>query len=303
MLKRCPICNGEPTFERDLNGITLLQCRMCEFVYSNLADQQIESVNFSYGIETAGRYEEMRGSIDRHWFNTIAAGLNNYAGKAGRVLDIGCGDGLLLSMFGKLGWETYGCDPSPWAVDAAHRYGFTLYNRELKDSDLDSDYFDLVTCIATLEHIPRPVELVNEIRRILSPNGVAYFVVPNYRGLAIRLGCATFRRNAPPWHCNFFTAEALRHLFAVPGLRTIYLRSYGIPEAYGVYQGIRKVFRLQRQKVKQQEKPDNVKQQDNPIPKPSSSIKAKLLVNIYYYAGRPFSWGDKLEALVSTGSK
>jgi 2-polyprenyl-3-methyl-5-hydroxy-6-metoxy-1,4-benzoquinol methylase len=276
-------------FERYLNDVELLKCSTCKFVYSSLPDEKIEGVNFSLGEDTADNYREMQGSIDRHYFKTTAAKLSRSVGSAGRVLDIGCGNGLLLSQFRKLGWKTFGCDPSPWAADAAKQQGFTLYNCELKDSGIAAASFDLITCTTTLEHVARPVEVTREIERIMKPNGAAYFTIPNYGGLAIRLGRATFRRNAPPYHCNFFTAKTLRHVFNLVGLTVVYVRSYGIPEAYGVYEWIRRSFFSQHRRLKPTTKP---------VSDSSSSLKAKVLVKIYDCAGRPFNLGDKLEALV-----
>ena len=254
MLKRCPICCGEPAFERNVNDITLLRCRACKFVYSSMADEEVESVNFSIGKEITDLYKEIQGNLDRYYFKTVAAKLSRYIGKSGRVLDIGCGNGLLLSEFGKLGWQICGCDPSPWAVEAAKQYGFTLYSCELKDKSIASNSFDLVTGTSTLEHIARPVEIINEIKRILRPNGAAYFTVPNYGGLAIRLRYATFSSNKPPWHCNFFTAETLRRLFREVGMTVIYVRSYGIPETHSVYKWVRRTFCSWRRRLKPQDK-------------------------------------------------
>ncbi len=118
--------------------------------------------------------------------------------------------------------------------------------------------------------------------------GVAYLTVPNYGSWPIRLRLVQGRLVDPPGHCNYFTAKTLRNLFMQKGLREeiaqVRVRSYGIPEIHAVYRCFSKNI------------PSTVKTGQSH--KPKRAFLKKALINIYYWSGIPFGFGDKLEARI-----
>ena len=161
----------------------------------------------------------------------------------GKVLDVGCGNGTLLREFVKQGWQGAGLDPSPWAVQCAE--GYEVIQSTLHEAGLPGDHFDAVTNTAVLEHVAQPHPYVEEVLRILKPGGCAYFNVPNYGSLSIRLGCGSFRSNTPPWHACFFTYKTMAEFFSRyrGSLSEVAIRSYGIPEAFGAYLRVQRLLR------------------------------------------------------------
>jgi 2-polyprenyl-3-methyl-5-hydroxy-6-metoxy-1,4-benzoquinol methylase len=285
-MKPCPICGGPGRNKSKVGDYWLLKCRDCRFVYADATDQQIEQVNFRYGEFAEHHYAEVQGGMDYLWFDRISARLTR--GRSGlRVLDIGCGNGVLLRQFQKRGCICTGSDPSPWARTCAERYGYALLLR-IEEANIEPGSFDIITSTSALEHIGRPLEHVERIFEILKPGGTAYFTVPNYGSLPIRLHLVTGRLVNPPGHCNYFTAGTLKNLFRQGRLKAqvakTQVRSYGIPEIHGLYQR----FTKRGAKVTQ---PSRAGGSGRPWLK-------KTLVGIYYWSGTPFGLGDKLEALV-----
>jgi 2-polyprenyl-3-methyl-5-hydroxy-6-metoxy-1,4-benzoquinol methylase len=291
--KPCPLCGAQAGYERTLNGVDLVRCGACAFVYAGVDDKVIEQANFHFDENLVERYRGLQTWVDRYWFSGIARRITRQAG-VGRVLDVGCGNGLLLREFVKLGWEAYGIDPSPWAKQCAE--GYEVYQNTLHGAALPADHFDAVTNTAVLEHVAQPRGYVEEIIRILKPGGWAYFNVPNYGSLAIRLGVSSFRSNIPPAHANFFTHKTLRELFApyAGTLAEVRVRSYGISQSYGVYVWLHRWAR----RLAGASKPAGA------APKAAGSggaykaVLAWLLGTVYYYAGRPLTLGDKLEVII-----
>ena len=285
-MKACPICHGPGRQTSRVGEYWLLRCRDCRFVYADATDEQIAQVNFHYDEFAEQHYREVQSGIDYFWFGRISARLTG--GRTGlKVLDIGCGNGVLLRQFQKQGCACFGSDPSPWARVCAERYGYTLLPR-IEEADIAPGTFDIITSTSALEHIGRPLEHVQRIIEILKPGGTAYFTVPNYGSLPIRLHLVRGRLVNPPGHCNYFTAGTLRTLFRqgllAKQVARVQVHSYGIPEIHGLYQ------RFTKRSVK---------------PAPGSESKAsgklwprQLLVKVYYWSGRPFGLGDKLEATV-----
>jgi 2-polyprenyl-3-methyl-5-hydroxy-6-metoxy-1,4-benzoquinol methylase len=272
--------------ERQVGQYRLLRCSNCRFVYVNAADKEIQRVNLHYDERAKVHYRKVQSSIDSEWFDRISARLTQ--GRHGlKVLDIGCGNGMLLRQFQKRGCVCFGSDPSPWARAYAEQYGYVLLPC-IEDADVGPAFFDVVTSTSTLEHIARPLEHVERIMEVLKPGGVAYFTVPNYGSLPIRLHLVKGRLVSPPGHCNYFTRQTLRNLFRQEGLKDqvakVRVRIYGIPEIHGVYGWFSK-------------RKSNASQ-SNKSPKMRRIHLKRVLVNTYYWTGTPFGVGDKLEAWV-----
>jgi 2-polyprenyl-3-methyl-5-hydroxy-6-metoxy-1,4-benzoquinol methylase len=285
-MKLCPICNGLGNEERQVGKYCLLKCRVCNFIYANATDQEIEHVNFHFDESVKCHYREVQSSIDFLWFDRISDRLTQ--GREGlRVLDIGCGNGVLLRQFQKRGCVCFGSDPSPWAREYAQQYGYTLLGC-IEEADIAPESFDIVTSTSTLEHVARPLEHVQHIMAVLKQGGIAYITCPNYGSLLIRLRILKGRLVNPPGHCNYFTAQTLRNLFMQKGLKEqvaeVRIRSYGIPEIHAVY------GRFSRRKSGAAHNKQSCKSE--------GACLKKALISIYYWSGMPFGLGDKLEARI-----
>jgi 2-polyprenyl-3-methyl-5-hydroxy-6-metoxy-1,4-benzoquinol methylase len=285
-MKRCPICDGTGGKERQVGEHRLLKCSHCRFVYVDATVQEIERVNLQYDEAATHRYHEVQTGVDYLWFDHVSTWLTR--GRQGlRVLDIGCGNGVLLRQFQKKGCICFGSDPSPWARACAERYGYTLLPC-IEEAQVEPGFFDVITSTSALEHIARPLEHVRRIMELLKPGGTAYVTVPNYGSLPIRLRLVKGRLVSPPGHCNYFTAATLRNLFRQKGLgrqvAELKVRSYGIPEIHGLYQRFSK--RVTRAAP------------GTPGRTSKRLWLQKALVSVYYWSGTPFGLGDKLEATI-----
>jgi len=101
------------------------------------------------------------------------------------VLDLGCGEGFLISILPDLK-KIVGVDISNIALERAKKILKNRKNIELKWDDaqnlnLANESFDKVICSETLEHLPEPRKAIKEIHRILKKNGLAIISVPDER--------------------------------------------------------------------------------------------------------------------------
>lgn len=120
-----------------------------------------------------------KGSIDR--FCDIAVALRS----AHRVLDVGAGHGLLLSLLTELGHECHALDvqDQPTAhpdIYGAKHIAFHLCNVEVDAIPYPDESFDAVVCCQVLEHFSHShLPAMKEIRRVLRPGGIVEVDVPN----------------------------------------------------------------------------------------------------------------------------
>ncbi len=90
-----------------------------------------------------------------------------------KILDVGCGSGILLENLEKYG-ETYGIDSSKEAINLCKKRG--LKNIKLTSAGklpFKNNYFDLITAIDLLYHkkIKNDLKVIKEMKRILKPKG------------------------------------------------------------------------------------------------------------------------------------
>jgi SAM-dependent methyltransferase len=120
--------------------------------------------------------------------------------KAGRVLDIGTGTGLQLRAIHELRStaELYGLDLSPAAVKAAREALSDLEPNlrvgSIADTSYPDNFFDIVTCNASMSYWDKPLDSFNEIYRILRPGGQAVLFEP-HREIVIEDALDRIRNN------------------------------------------------------------------------------------------------------------
>lgn len=113
--------------------------------------------------------------------------IDRYVGLRGkRVLDVGCGGGLLSEGMAVRGAEVTGIDLSekPLGVAKLHllESGQQVDYRKVAVEQLADEMpgaFDVVTCLEMLEHVPNPSSIVAACARLVKPGGQVFFSTLN----------------------------------------------------------------------------------------------------------------------------
>lgn len=108
-----------------------------------------------------------------------------------RVLDVGCGGGILSEALAERGASVLGIDLAESALQAAeaHRAGQAVEYRleSSRETAARGEVFDVVTCMEMLEHVADPAAVLRDIHAVLKPGGWAFFSTIN-RTFKARLG-------------------------------------------------------------------------------------------------------------------
>ncbi len=118
--------------------------------------------------------------------NIISTMISSDRIKGKKLLDIGCSDGLFLHIIKKqFNLKLIGIDRNKDAIELALKLNSNITFKKANAETLpfENDSFDFVTCFETLEHIPNREHAMNEIVRVLKPNGMIIISIPIETGL------------------------------------------------------------------------------------------------------------------------
>ena len=136
------------------------------------------------------------------------------------ILDFGCGYGEGVEALREMGYNCIGVDPfSP------SNFPY-IVNKSLHDAHFESNYFDVIVSIETMEHISNVVEMFKELYRILKPGG-GFFVQTMW------LDCTEYQKEKDKWfyiqdpdvHVSIYSDKAIKTIQNMIGFHKVKIKS------------------------------------------------------------------------------
>ena len=128
-------------------------------------------------------YEEETQSLAITYVKALSPALTAI-GKTGRILEIGCGDGFVLSALRNMGYEqVFGIEPSREAVESADgSVKPSIRNTVLEPGLFKPESFDLIAFFQVLDHIPDPNAFLQQCSLLLKSGGYIVAFHHNVKG-------------------------------------------------------------------------------------------------------------------------
>lgn len=171
--------------------------------------------------------------------------IQKYNGSAPlKTLDAGCGDGInlyglqQLALQNKWNLDLHGIDYNVVRVERAttSHQALQIKQGSLCQLPYVDEQFDIVLCNHVLEHVPELSVALQELRRVLSKNGLLIIGVPNEGCAMAQLRNRVIQRSIlkATDHIHFFTAESLTVQLAQAGLDLLTLEreTFFFPHSY-----------------------------------------------------------------------
>jgi SAM-dependent methyltransferase len=136
----------------------------------------------------------------------------------GKLLDVGCGHGVLLDEARKLGYQTTGLELSSDAArHAREAYGLDVHEVPLERFDPGGRRFDVVMLADVIEHLEDPVGALDRCYDLLADGGVLCVVTPDPSSRTAQVAGSKWWGYIPAHMC-LLPRKTLRELLAARGL-------------------------------------------------------------------------------------
>ncbi|MCK9265600.1 class I SAM-dependent methyltransferase [bacterium] len=174
---KCSICSNKSKLVWRDSKYKLYKCKNCEtaFLYPLPPHpEKIYDKNYFHKWYINYYLERKRYLIK------LLSKIENYVKLKGKLLDVGCGIGILLEVAEEKGCEVYGQEVSSFAASYSQEKGFTVNQISLSEARLPENYFDIITIFDVLAHLEDPLSYLKSCKKLLKPGGVIIIKTPYY---------------------------------------------------------------------------------------------------------------------------
>ena len=224
-LSLCPVCEHNQ-FELALvatdytvskKDFQIERCKSCGFLISNPRPPLSSIGSYYESDDYVSHTQKNKGVLDfiyriaRSYTLRWKRGLLEKLQKSGRLLDYGCGTGQFLKTMQSSGWQVTGVEPTSKAREQARKLlsdSESVVHSEL--STLSPDKFDIITLWHVLEHVHDLSGTLQQLKRLLKPDGHILIAVPNYQSWDASIYKKYWAAYDVPRHLWHFSKESMK---------------------------------------------------------------------------------------------
>jgi len=234
----CPVCGNDNFSDHwDCKKISFVKCTVCHLLMQN-PQPVFEDLDNRYNEE----YFQYEQENDQIFFDLMLKGLkdihvtpgdqDSVSGKS--FLDIGCATGLLVEFFQKSGWVSKGVELcGPAAEFGSKTRNIEIYSGTVDQAQYESESFDIVHCSHLIEHLNNPGTFMDEVYRILKPDGLFICTTPNVSSFQAKLFGEKWRSSIGD-HMFLFSTSTLKKLLKIKDFRIVKVKTWGgLGRGYG----------------------------------------------------------------------
>ena len=234
MTNCCPVCGSSRTncLREGVKGgkvkkeaaIRVFHCSSCDLAFLETWDDPERVYGFYSGDQYVFSPDQYQGPPPK--FNDYEVYLQDvepFLRSDASILDIGCGDGTFLRAVKDRVGKVQGIEITQAQLKELRRAGIPVWDKPLQECRPDEP-FDIVIMHALLEHIPRVVDFLEDLKRFIRPGSMVFIAVPHgldpiasfydvpaYRDFFFR-----------EYHLYYFTEKSLQKLLTKAGFECVF---------------------------------------------------------------------------------
>ncbi len=225
---RCPICKNDQLTDNmrvvdhflSKESFHLVKCSRCGFLITNPRPAASDLPKY-YQSDDYLSHSKKKKSVTSSLYNLV----KNYSHgkkyqlitsfkKQGTLLDIGSATGEFLHYFDKKKWAVTGIEPA----EAPRKYSIENYGvkvfPEEKIDQLPAGQFDVITLWHVLEHVPDLNQRMEQISKLLAPDGLLVIALPNHLSWDAQHYGNYWAGYDVPRHLYHFTPDTISQLLS-----------------------------------------------------------------------------------------
>ncbi|GAA0737150.1 class I SAM-dependent methyltransferase [Gaetbulibacter jejuensis] len=140
--------------------------------------------------------------------------INSFSVSGKTILDVGCGTGDFLQTAKNNSWNVYGIEPNEKARAIANSKTKNQVFDTNTLQEFESGTFDVITLWHVLEHLPNLETEIQNLNRLLKPNGRLVIAVPNFKSYDAKHYNAFWAAYDVPRHLWHFSQTSISKLFS-----------------------------------------------------------------------------------------
>ena len=254
-ISNCPLCHSAliTFFVTNFKNKDFWKCKNCSFVFSSGKNvPNYTDTSWTHVIDPDSKIRDLTNEKEfkiRNWYGNILSFVEQL--HPGKILDIGCGLGYLISSFSDK-WEKYGFEISELAVSYIKK-NFPEVNLiddlDLENSEPPQNYkekFDVVICYHVIEHIKNPEKFIKNLSTLLKINGILIIGTPNMDSLMAKIFKGNFRLLMDEGHICLFNKKTMNLLLQKNHFGVIKIEYPFFKTDYFTLKNILKIFDVSR---------------------------------------------------------
>lgn len=204
----------------------IVRCLHCGLIYTNPRPRR-EAIIENYEVVEDPLYLANRPAREVTFRKHLSA-FERFTGPGDgrRLLDVGSYVGVFVEVAQEAGWDSWGIEPSRWAVNYAKARGVNVVLGTMEDADFEEESFYALTMWDVIEHFRDPLAELRRTYKMLQPGGWLAVHTMDIDSLFARLMGPRW-----PWlmdmHVYYFTRRTLRMMLRKVGFRVAAIRPQG----------------------------------------------------------------------------
>lgn len=222
--EKCPVCHAKG--EVGLPDLSIQKCDNCQVSWT-LVSEDID-LDALYEDKVYAVVDNRKSIFERIIFKEAEKVIKTVAGILNRTkpikcLDFGSGKGQFLLKAKEAGWQTLGIETAKERADfSKEKYGLEVMEEYYQSGKIADGEFDVISLNHVLEHLPQPIQLLQELtEKNLKPGGVLIVEVPNLESWQSHIAGNKWMHLDIPKHLTHWNEQVLTQKITALGFDKI----------------------------------------------------------------------------------